>query len=519
MDDRFGISLGELHNDPFHFSVPKGWQAAAGMGAAYVRFDIPWSSFEYQSQGVYTVVPEKLYWVQQAHANGLKAVVVVPAGGIYSPSWYTNPFDPVAYPKAVAWLVQNYGFQAGDVIEVLNEPNNSFPGTQYGSQTTAGERALVTFTSNTTNAVHAANSAVKVIGLGCQGEVILDMLKMNPIIDGVVVHPYDAGNNHPEEVYEGSYRDYETWLGALQAAAGAIPIWETEFAEDNGSASYVRASWLTRRWLMSCHAGIVHWFPHALVLNALNNQQFLEWTGLDPMLSYYAIRRLFGPNGIFAGVTPALPASVPAITGANTTLGTVKGYVFNGATTTLCGVWYGGKNIDGYANTNITPVTVSFPTTLTNVGGSYIMNMISGDSTPAVATVSNGVATVTNVPMSCEASLIVLSPGSGAPPPPPGETIVQTKTNQYGQAATTSLSLSFDHPEIAGDTVLVYAPHGTTAVGDNNGDTFVNTGTQAPDGRDIWKAVNIHGASWNVGTWANFPSTFAPSLTVTETTP
>lgn len=516
-DDRFGISLGELHNDPFHFSVPKGWQVAASMGAAYARFDIPWSSFEYTSQGVYSLVPEKQYWITQAHANGLKAVVVVPAGGIYSPSFYSNPFDPVAYPQAVAWLAANYGLQTGDVIEVLNEPNNSFPGTQYGSQTTAGEQALVTFTSNTTNAVHAAAPGIIVIGLGCQGQVILDMLKMNPVVDGVVVHPYDAGSDFPEEVYEPPYRDYETWLGTLKAAT-TIPIWETEFAEDNGSPSYVRSSWLTRRWLMSLHAGIQHWFPHALVLNALNNQQFLEWSGLDPMLSYYAIKRLFVPGGTFAGVTAS--SVLPTITGANTAFGTVKGYVFNGASTTLCGVWYGGKNIDGYANAHITPVTVSFPTTLTDVSGSYAMNMISGDTENATATVSGGLATVTGVNMSCEATLIVLAPGSGGSPPPSGQ-VVQTNYAQYGQASISSLSCTWTNPNKGGDKIVVdiKSPVAVSQLGDNAGNTYTKIAT-APGDTETWQANNIASPGWRTSVYMNFATpAFAPYMKITEYTP
>lgn len=415
--DTLGISLGELHNDPNHFSVAKGWQEVASMGAGYARFDIPWSSIEWRPAGVYALTAEKSYWITEAHAQGLKVCVIVLAGGssVYSPpvDVYPNPFDPTGYSNACAWLAKTY-LQAGDVIEVLNEPNNGYPGFSGSTATAAAEQSLVTFTSTTTTAVHSAIAGVQVIGLGAQGGEILAMLGMSPVVDGVVYHPYSNGsNNWPETVYEPPYLDYEQWLAAIQAALPTgMEIWETEFAEDNGSDAYVRASWLTRRLLMSAHAGIKHWFPHGLVFNAVNNQQFLEWTGLDPRISYYSIQRLFVPGGLFDGVTPS--TALPTITGASTTRGTVKGYVFNGTGFTMCGVWYGTNNINGY-NNGADPVTVSFPTTLTNVAGSYMMNMVSGDAIAVKASVTNGIATVAST-ISNEANLIVLAPGATSGP-------------------------------------------------------------------------------------------------------
>jgi hypothetical protein len=416
-NDNLGISLGELHNDPFHFGVAKGWQDVASMGAGYARFDIPWSSIEWRPAGTYALNAEKSYWITEAHALGLKVCVIVEAGGsgVLSPpaDVYPNPFDPTGYSNACAWLAKTY-LQAGDVIEVLNEPNNGYPGFSGSTATTAAEQSLVSFTSATTAAVHAAAPGIKVIGLGAQGAEIIAMLGMGPSIDGVVVHPYSNGsNNWPETTYEPPYLDYEQWLGALQAALPAgVEIWETEFAENNGSDAYTRASWLTRRLLMSAHAGIVHWFPHGMVFNSPNGQQFLEWVGLDPRLSYYSISRLFVPSGLFNGLTPS--TALPTITGASTSRGTVKGYVFNGAGVTLCGIWYGANNLNGY-NTNADPVTVSFPTTLTNVAGSYAMNMVSGDEFAVKASVSGGIATVTSS-ISNEANLIVLMPGATTGP-------------------------------------------------------------------------------------------------------
>lgn len=427
--DILGISLGELHNDPNHFlpssisgissSSPIGWSKAASMGAGYARFDIPWSSMEWRPAGVYALNAEKSYWITQAHANGLKVCVIVEAGGsgVLSPpaDVYPNPFDPTGFSNACAWLAKTY-LTAGDVIEVLNEPNNGYPGFSGATATTAAEQSLVTFTSATTAAVHAAAPGIRVIGLGAQGGEIIAMLGMAPSIDGVVYHPYSNGsNNWPDTTYEPPYLDYEQWLAAIQAALpGGVEIWETEFAENNGSDAYVRASWLTRRCLMSLHAGIKHWFPHGLVFNSTNGQQFLEWNGLDSKMSYYAIQRLFVSGGLFDGVVTPV-STTPTITGADITK-TVKGYVFNGNGVTICGYFYSGNNLNGYLSSEVTPITVSFPTTLTNVNGSYEMNLVSGDTFAIKATVSNGVATVTGAGISCEATVVVLAPGASTGP-------------------------------------------------------------------------------------------------------
>lgn len=417
--DVLGISLGELHNDPNHFGVAKGWQEVASMGAGYARFDIPWSSIEWRPAGVYALTAEKSYWITQAHAQGLKVVVIVLAGGsgTYSPpaDVYPNPFDPTGYSNACAWLAKTY-LTAGDVIEVLNEPNNGYPGFSGSTATAAAEQSLVTFTSTTTTAVHAANPAIRVIGLGAQGGEILAMLGMAPVVDGVVYHPYSNGsNNWPDTTYEPPYLDYEAWVAAIQAALPTgMEIWETEFAEDNGSDAYTRASWLTRRWLMSAAHGIKHWFPHGLVFNGSNLQQFLEWTGLNPRMSFYSIQRLFVPGGLFEGVNQV--ATAPTLTGQDTTQ-TTKAYVFAGTGVTICGFFYAGNNINGYANTKVDPVTISFPTTLTNVLGSYAMNLVSGDTFAVKATVSGGVATVTGAAISNEATVIVLAPGASTAAP------------------------------------------------------------------------------------------------------
>jgi hypothetical protein len=91
--------------------------------------------------------------------------------------------------------------------------------------------------------------------------------------------------------------------------------------------------------------------------------------------------------------------------------------------------------------------------------------------------------------------------------------VVQSVHNTYG-GSTNTLSVTFTKPEIAGDTVVAQVPHGTTSVGDNNGETFTVTSTAASG--DIWTATKIKGATWKVTTLANFPTTNNPSMTATE---
>lgn len=58
------------------------------------------------------------------------------------------------------------------------------------------------------DAIHgqASTANIPVVGLGAQGQQILNMLALAPThLDGIVYHPYDAGGafNGPKNAYEG----------------------------------------------------------------------------------------------------------------------------------------------------------------------------------------------------------------------------------------------------------------------------------------------------------------------------
>jgi len=167
-------------------------------------------------------------------------------------------------------------------------------------------------------------------------------------------------------------------------------------------------------------------------------------------------------------------------------------------------------------------VTASFPTTLTNVGGGYVMNMISGEATTVNVTVASALATVTGLNISTEANLIVLAPGSGpaptptptptptpAPTPPP---VYQQGSNQYPGASTNTLSVTMSKPQKAGDTIVVTVNPATATVSDNpGGDTY----TQTSPG--TWTAKKVVGLTWLstvTATWST--SGPSPTMTVTE---
>lgn len=49
----------------------------------------------------YTLDPEKANWLTLCHAAGMKACVIVLAGGIYSPTWFPNQYDITGFSNGV----------------------------------------------------------------------------------------------------------------------------------------------------------------------------------------------------------------------------------------------------------------------------------------------------------------------------------------------------------------------------------------------------------------------------------
>jgi hypothetical protein len=86
------------------------------------------------------------------------------------------------------------------------------------------DNATVIFPRN-----HGLSPTTQVIGLGSQGQDILDMIAVGCVADRVVVHPYDDGSGIPEIVYEkynraapkGNGVDYAAWVTRFKAAIAA----------------------------------------------------------------------------------------------------------------------------------------------------------------------------------------------------------------------------------------------------------------------------------------------------------
>src|SRR5260221_8212757 len=88
-------------------------------------------------------------------------------------------------------------------------------------------------------------------------------------------------------------------------------------------------------WLAKTYGGTlvnaieVLWFPFGWIANyQCDPEEIVDWNALDPRLPYYALKRLFEPNGLFACVV-AVP-TLPTLSSHDPTyLPTrAKGYVF-----------------------------------------------------------------------------------------------------------------------------------------------------------------------------------------------
>ncbi len=379
-DDRFGFST--------HFDQVGGspyWDPATVMpqivatGANWVRDDWNWSIGE-RTPGVYTMNASKQAWLDVAYSYGLKVVAIL------NPNFnniYADPYDPTAAANYCAWLMGQVGPKIA-AIEVTNEPNNFYSGVE-GSNWKA---MLVTLTDAIYTAVKAVSPSTLILSYGGQGQQILDMLAIgSPLIDGVVTHPYDAGDNVAEHVFEPPFTSYVPFVQAIRQATG-IPIFETE-RNGSGGGEYYFALWNARRFLLTYGLGVEHTFIYdftdtsgqSVVDNNYNKRQ-----------AYYVVQRivntLSGMTTTGTGVTLTPGAS-------DFDLADFYSFVFTGSGKSVAAVWLGNH----IPKTPPLPGsgTVAFTVANSVTSASLVMELVSGMTVPLSAYNTSLVGSVLSV--------------------------------------------------------------------------------------------------------------------------
>ena len=367
-DDRLGF---DCHFD--HQGGSPNWNpdlvmpmiAKQGAGA-YIRDEINWGLAE-TSPGVYSMPDPKQHWLDEASANGLKVVACI---GENPPAFYSNPWNP-ATPAAnfCAWLAKTEGPKIA-AIEVINEPNNAFA-SQVGAN---WKSTLSTLTNAIADAVHASSPGTLVIGLGGQGQQVLDMLKMGTHADGVVYHPYDKGDSIPEHTYEPPYTDYQTWVAAVRAATN-LPIWETECAISSGgnNGEYHSAIWDARRLTLAAALGVQHTFLYDYCDPDIAQTVLDYWQA--PRQRYFVEQRLYS---LIGGMTPTGRAVMVNSSDSNYSRDNFKGFVFaNQDNSSACAiVWEGNQMLSGPIGASENPIVIA---TLTVPNSAAVSSVVATD--------------------------------------------------------------------------------------------------------------------------------------------
>jgi hypothetical protein len=364
-DDRVGFSthFDQIGGSPYWASriVMPLIQAS---GVQYVRDDWNWSLGEV-TPGVYTMNASKLDWLQVAAEYGLKVVAIL------NPNLnkiYADPYDPTAAANYCAWLMGQVGSMI-DTIEVTNEPNNYYAGVEGSNW----EAMLVTLTDTIYHAVKAVSPNTRIISYGGQGAQVLSMLGMgSPYLDGVVYHPYDAGDNVPEHVYEPPFTSYVPWVQAVRAATG-VPIWETERNGSGGGEFYFNV-WNSRRFLLSYGLGIEHSFLYDFT--DTSNQSVMD-NNYGKRQAYYAMQAVMNAmNGVTTtgvGVTLTPGQS-------NFDLTDFYSYVYAGPSKTVAAVWLGNHAPNAPPLPGSGTVTFTVLNSLTSA--SVIVDIVKGITVP-----------------------------------------------------------------------------------------------------------------------------------------
>lgn len=280
-DDRFGVAT--------HFQ--QGWATSLmpsikALGVGYIRDNI---SGNWQPTPCHYAVPKTgIGWMYAAQQNGLKIVLILGSNG-----------DSVAVSNLAVCVARSGLVNA---LEIVNEANNVpvFKGS-------VGETLLVKVTNAVRAAVHkAVGNKVQVIGLDEQGSQIFYMLSLNPVIDGLVYHPYATDDVSPATAYEWPYLTYSGWLEVLRPKTN-LPLWETEwgFKGSSTDARYtytLQASRIVARLQMTQAAHIEHTFIYEFKDNGVENFGLCDNSG-NPKPAYYAVKQFIASLPV-AGTSP-----------------------------------------------------------------------------------------------------------------------------------------------------------------------------------------------------------------------
>jgi hypothetical protein len=311
-DDRFGFNT-HFHQEGSrpeqnHVFIPPAIVNKVP-ATTYIRDEIGWVDNELAAGqygnpvGSGTLRASDQTWIDSCDKAGLKVVLALIQ--YYAPTtlyptptgWVDDGTGSSPAARFAAWLAKTESGKIS-VIEVFNEPNNSRSlfGTLAWPQNCAAATKLIADAVHATGAVGQDGvTPIKVIGLGAQGADILSMLKMGTDVDGVVVHPYNNtsvyGGHSAESVYEPPYSDYFAWVAALKSAAGNLPIWETECAQNSGLKQYWSAEWLGHRLFEAAWMGVQHTFAFEFISS--DEAQSTLGYGRDTEQNMYVINNVY----------------------------------------------------------------------------------------------------------------------------------------------------------------------------------------------------------------------------------
>jgi hypothetical protein len=386
-DDRFGFAT---HFEAGWSPEPNVIPGIVATGAGWIRDDLYAGHWE-TSPGVYVIPTSDSKWMKDAHTHGLKVVGILGPNGNYA-----DAYDKTAMANLAVWIAKS---GLVDALEITNEPNNDYQ-KYYGS---SWQTKLVALSNAVASAVHAIGSKVPVIGLGAQGDQILNMFSQGTTLDGVVYHPYANPDAIPEGTYEPAYYAYPQWISVLSSKT-KLPKWETEWSigTDSSYTGANQAAFIARRLLAALGLGVQHTFIYEYMDNGAETYGVVD--GAQNRKPAYAV--IQNILSLLQGLPATAAPTVNSVANGNT--GHLLAYAFSGSSKTIAAYWLGYTNV----RTPPPPTTcsLSFPAP-NGVSGAYLLNVLTGSQTPLSAfssSLSKGVLTISNLPLDDNPRLLIL---------------------------------------------------------------------------------------------------------------
>jgi hypothetical protein len=246
-------------------TLEQGLQALRQGGFASLRDEMYWATVE-SGTGEFSVPPRWSQFVQDAHAQGLRPLLVLDYGNpLYDAGNKPRSAQAIAAFARYAGLVAQRFRNQAPMYEIWNEWNGSLGNTSFGNMSDYLPLLRATATAIKSADPHATVLADGIIWSDGQAGVIEQAIALGALaeVDGLALHPYfyNRGHDHRPEAWAAYLRSVEARAQTANHGV-AVPLYITEIGWPAGAGTAsvseaLQAAYAVRVYLLARTMGFV----------------------------------------------------------------------------------------------------------------------------------------------------------------------------------------------------------------------------------------------------------------------